>query len=128
MTSHTRPGHTRHRLAAVAAAGLLMLGGTLAAAPGASAISGPVPDFNSKPLCVIDILAISCFAEGIATGGSQIVSWDWEYPGAFSNQASGQFTTLRFETTGVFEVTLTVTDNQDRTGSVTKPMVVEIGG
>jgi PKD repeat protein len=78
--------------------------------------------------CVIDILAISCFAEGSATGGGQIVSWEWEYPGVFSNQADGQSPLLRFETTGVFDVTLTVTDDENRTGTVTQPMVVEISG
>jgi PKD repeat protein len=127
MANRTRSRHLRHRLAAVATATLLVLAAPLAGAPSASAQSGPVPNFNSKPLCVIDILAISCFMEGSATGGSRIVSWDWEYPGAFGNEASGQFPTLRFETTGTFEVTLTVTDSQNRTGSVTKQTVVAIG-
>lgn len=125
MAHNARPHHAR-RLATVATATLLALAGPVAAAPGASAQSAPVPDFDTTPTCVIDILAISCFAEGTATGGGRIVSWEWEYPGAFSNQAEGQNALLRFETTGVFDVTLTVTDDRDRTGSVTQPMVVEI--
>lgn len=127
MADNTRSGHTRRRLAGVATASLLVMAAPLAGAPSATAQSGPVPDFDNRPLCVIDIIAISCFVEGTATGGP-IVSWDWEYPGVFSNEASGQSTTLRFETTGVFDVTLTVTDSQNRTGSVTKPTVVEING
>ena len=128
MAHPTRSGPTRRRLAAVATATLLGLAAPLAGATSATASTGPVPDFDSRPLCVIDIIAISCFVQGTATGSSPIVSWEWEYPGVFSNQASGQSTLLRFEGTGVFDVTLTVTDSQNRTGSVTKPMVVEIGG
>lgn len=129
MADHTRPSRPRRRLVTAAtAATLLALAAPVATASPASAQSAPVPDFDQTPLCVIDIIAISCFAEGSATGGGQIVSWDWEYPGVFGNQAEGQFPTLRFETTGRFEVTLTVTDDQNQTGSVTQPMVVEISG
>lgn len=128
MADRARARSARRRLATVATATMLGLAAPAAAASSASAQSAPVPDFDQKPLCVIDIIAISCFAEGSATGGGQIVSWEWEYPGIFSNQAEGQFPLLRFETTGRFEVTLTVTDDQHRTGSVTQPMVVEISG
>jgi PKD domain-containing protein len=128
MALRTRPSHRRHRVAAVVTASLLGLAAPAAGATSASASAAPVPDFDERPLCVIDILAISCFVQGTATGGGEIVSWEWEYPGAFGNTASGQSTTLRFDTTGVFNVTLTVTDDQDQTGSVTKRMVVEIGG
>lgn len=128
MAHRTRARNLRRRLAATASATLLVMAAPLAGATAASAQSGPVPDFDNEPLCVIDIIAISCFMEATATGGGQIASWDWEYPGVFSNEATGQFPTLRFESTGVFTVTLTVTDGQDRTGSVTKRTVVEIGG
>ena len=128
MAHHARLSDSWRRPATVATATLLALAGPLAAASGASAQSAPVPDFNQKPFCLIDIIAISCSAEGTVTGGGEIVSWEWEYPGAFSNEAEGQFPLLRFETTGRFEVTLTVTDDQDQTGSVTQPMIVEISG
>jgi PKD repeat protein len=126
MADHARLSRTRRRLATVATATALALAAPVTAASSANAQSGPVPDFNSKPPCVSDILAISCFVEGTATGGGQNVSWDWEYPGFLGDHASGQSTVLRFETSGTFTVTLTVTDDQDRTGSVTKPMVVNI--
>jgi hypothetical protein len=124
MPEHTRTGRARRRLAAVAAGAML----ALTAASSAGASSSPVPDFNDHPNCIADILAISCFVTGTASGGGKIVSWEWEYPGAFSNQASGKSTTLRFESVGVFDVTLTVVNSQGETGSVTKPMVVEING
>lgn len=127
MTDPARPGRRPRRLPAVATAVLLVLALLAAGATSASASSSPMPDFDERPFCLADIIAISCFLEGTATGGGEIVSWDWEYPGALSNQASGQFPTLRFETTGVYEVTLTVTDDQGGTGSITKPTVVEIG-
>lgn len=127
MAYHARPRSSRPRLATVATATLLALATPATTASSASAQGAPVPDFDQTPQCVIDILAISCFAKGKATGG-QIVSWEWEYPGAFSNTAEGQSPLLRFESTGVFDVTLTVTDAQDRTGSVTQPMVVEVSG
>lgn len=128
MADRARARYPRRRLATIATATLLAVAAPAATASGASAQSAPVPDFDQTPLCVIDIIAISCFAEGSATGGGQIVSWEWEYPGVFSNQAEGQFPLLRFETTGRFDVTLTVTDDQNRTGSVTQPMVVQISG
>jgi hypothetical protein len=127
MADHARARRTLHRLMALAATTPLVMVALAAGAPSASADSGPVPDFGNRPLCVIDILAISCFAEGTATGGGEIVSWDWDYPGFLSNHASGQSPTLRFENTGAFDVTLTVTDDQGRTGTITEPMVVEIG-
>jgi PKD repeat protein len=126
MAHHARLSHPWRRLATVATATLLALAGPVATTTSASAQSTPVPDFDTTPTCVIDIIAISCFAEGSATGGGEIVSWVWEYPGIFSNVAEGQNPLLRFENTGTFEVTLTVTDDQDQTGSVTKKMVVEI--
>jgi PKD repeat protein len=119
---------TRRRLSRFVATALLAVAGLTAGASSAIAGgSGPVPDFDDHPPCVADIIAITCSATGTASGG-KIVSWVWEYPGAFSNQAEGKKTTLRFDATGVFDVTLTVTDSQGRTGSVTKPMVVEISG
>lgn len=125
MTHRTPAGRIRRRLLAITAGAALVLASLTAGASPASAGSGPVPDFDNEPPCVIDILAISCFVEGRAAGGGEIVSWEWEYPGAFGNHASGQSTTLRFETTGVFDVTLTVTDDRGETGSITKPTVVE---
>jgi PKD domain len=124
MAHQARPHHAR--LANVAIATMLGLAASAAAASGASASSAPVPDFDTTPSCLPDIIAISCDAMGSATGGGTIVSWKWEYPGAFGNTAEGQNPLLRFENTGKFRVTLTVTDDQDQTGTVTKTMVVDI--
>jgi hypothetical protein len=123
MTDHT----VRRRLAAAAAGVLLALGSLTVGASSASAAGEPVPDFDDHPACIADIIAITCAAKGSSSGG-QIVSWEWEYPGAFSNVAFGKNTTLRFDNTGVFDVTLTVTNSQGLIGSVTKPMFVEIDG
>lgn len=125
-----RSHRTVRRLATAVATSLaLALASPVAAASGTGAASGPVPDFKTRPLCVNHDQAISCFMQGTATGGSQIVSWDWEYPGAFDTHASGQFPALRFPLTGPFivDVTLTVVDDQHRTGTVTKPTMIRIG-
>jgi hypothetical protein len=125
MTDHTV--RVRRRLAATAAGTLLALASLTAGASSASAASGPAPDFDDHPPCIADILAITCSVKGTASGG-QIVSWEWVYPGAFSSTAEGKNVTLRFDNTGVFDVTLTVTDSQGDTGTITKPMFVEIDG
>jgi PKD repeat protein len=127
MVDTTAPARGRRRRSILATAALAVLVALPAGAGPASASSGPVPDFDDTPTCIADILAISCSVKGTATGG-KIVTWEWTYPGAFSNVAFGKQTVLRFNTTGVFDVTLTVTDQQDQTGSVTKPMFVEING
>lgn len=94
----------------------------------ASASDPPVPDFDDHPPCVADIIAISCSVTGSATGGGEIVSWEWRYPGVFGNRASGQTTLLRFASQGVYEVTLTVEDDRGGTGTITKPTTVAVGG
>jgi hypothetical protein len=125
MTHHMV--RARRTLAAVAAAALMTVASLTAGASSASASGNPVPDFDDHPACIADILTITCSAKGSASGG-QIVSWLWEYPGAFSNTAEGKNVALRFDGTGVFDVTLTVTNSQGAIGSVTKPMFVEVDG
>lgn len=106
----------RSGIRAVAAVALPVVAALPVGASPAVAAGELNPDFNDHPTCVADILAISCAVRGTG-GGGKIVSWEWEYPGAFSSVASGKETVLRFDSTGVFDVTLTVTAQDGRTGS-----------
>jgi hypothetical protein len=117
---------TLRRLATTAAT-LLVLASPVAVATSASADSGPVPSFKTRPLCIFYNQAVSCYMQGTATGGSRIVSWDWEYPGVSGNHASGQYPVLRLANLNPVDVTLTVVDDQDRTGTVTKQITIQLG-
>lgn len=109
------------RLAAGAAAAALATASLAAAVPSASASSTPTPDFDFNG-CVVDIIAYTCFFTGSATGGGEIVDWRWQFPGSWTPNGSGQSTSARYDNLGTDNVTLTVTDNAGRTGSITKPV------
>lgn len=117
----------RRLLATGAAAGLLatslIAGAPSAGAAASSTAQAPVADFTHQ--CVLDIIMWTCSFDGSPSSGS-IVRWDWQFPGAaFGESGSGVQTSARYEVTGTYQVTLTVTDSTGQTDSTTKPVVVD---
>jgi hypothetical protein len=82
----------------------------------------PVPGFLHS--CQFDIHRSTCFFEGYTLGSDTIVSWQWDFgDGKFG---SGQTTLHSYHAKGAYQVTLTVTDDAGRTGSVTKTVYVGV--
>jgi PKD repeat protein len=96
---------------------LLTAGGSSASASTTTS-DGPVPDFTYE--CIADIITWSCSFSGSAPGS--IVSWQWDF--GDGTTGSGQHGFNRYEVESTYQVTLEVTDDAGRTGSVTKPVTV----
>jgi hypothetical protein len=75
----------------------------------------PVAAFSGGP-CTVDV-ACALTDESTDTDGS-VVAWDWDF---------GQDPTYTWTAAGSFDVTLTVTDDDGGTHSVTQPVTVEAG-
>lgn len=66
----------------------------------------------------------TCLFEGFVSDSDTIVSWHWDFGDGRSG--SGQTTLHLYPQTGVYNVTLTVTDDAGRTGSVTRQVAVGV--
>lgn len=127
MLDQAQRSRSVRRLLATGAAAGLLASALIAGAPSAGAATSstsqaPVADFTHQ--CVLDIIMWTCSFDGSASSGS-IVSWDWQFPGAaFGQTGSGVQTSARYEVSGTYPVTLTVTDRTGRTDTTTQPVVV----
>lgn len=82
----------------------------------------PVAAFSGGP-CTVDV-ACALTDESTDTDGS-VVAWDWDFGGG--NSSTAQDPTYTWTAAGSFDVTLTVTDDDGGTHSVTQPVTVEAG-
>jgi hypothetical protein len=107
--------------------GLAVLAGALAIVTGCSLFNAaPEADFDwspNEPLARAEVeFEDDSTDEGGLFGGGGIVSWDWDFDDGDS--ASGRNPTHEFETSGDYDVTLTVTDGGGKSSIVQKTVEI----
>ena len=60
------------------------------------------------------------------TQGRNIVSWNWQFEGGTPTVSTQQNPVITYETPGLFDVTLTVTDAQGQTSTITKEQLIDV--
>ena len=60
------------------------------------------------------------------TQGRNIVSWNWQFEGGTPAVSTQRNPVIAYETPGLFDVTLTVTDAQGRTSTITKEQLIDV--
>lgn len=77
----------------------------------------PLPFFSGTPLSVIEGDFVT-FTDLSADGGNPITNWTWSFPGGTPNSFVGQTPPpIQYNTAGVYDVTLTVTNSQSTQAS-----------
>lgn len=72
----------------------------------------PIPFFTGVPTSVQEGQTVT-FTDNSADGGNPITSWSWSFPGGTPSSFSGQTPpAIQYNTAGVYDVTLTVTNSQ----------------
>lgn len=82
----------------------------------------PSSDFSATP-------AMGCapLTVGFVDLSTSALTWSWSFPGGNPSTSSQQFPTVQYSTTGVYNVTLTVT-NPAGTDTETKTGYIKVGG
>ncbi|MBI4393850.1 MAG: PKD domain-containing protein [Euryarchaeota archaeon] len=86
-----------------------------------STVCPPTPDFSFAPVSPKWDANVQ-FSDASASGGRDLNSWTWSF--SDGGTASGQSVGHVFAASGTFTATLTVTDEEGYSGSVTKPVTV----
>ena len=58
--------------------------------------------------------------------GLRIVSWEWQFEGGTPITSTERIPTVIYETPGLFDVTLTITDANGQTNSITKSELIDV--
>lgn len=85
----------------------------------------PIPFFSGAPLNIYEGETVT-FTDNSANGGSTITNWTWSFPGGTPNSFIGQTPpAITYNTAGVYDVTLSVTNSQS-TQSMTQTAYVNV--
>lgn len=77
----------------------------------------PLPVFSGTPLAIFEGDNVT-FTDLSADGGNAITNWTWSFPGGTPNSFIGQTPPpIQYNTAGVYDVTLTVTNSQSTQSS-----------
>lgn len=72
----------------------------------------PIPYFFGTPLNIFEGETVT-FTDNSADGGNPITNWQWSFPGGTPSAFTGQTPpAITYNTAGVYDVTLTVTNSQ----------------
>ena len=87
--------------------------------------SGPVAEFEATPRFGEDPLSVSAsFVE--VTSGVVYTDWEWDFDGGGAIDDTGQSASHTYPDPGLYDVTLTVTDDTGATNSQTKTVYVVV--
>lgn len=62
------------------------------------------------------------------SSGAEIASWEWSFPGATPASSTEQNPKIYYTADGDYDISLTVTDSEGRTSTVTRPGFVHVTG
>jgi PKD repeat protein len=85
----------------------------------------PTADFTYDPMVNITNTTVVTFTDASTIGDVNISAWSWDFDADGVEDANESTTTYTFATDGDHEVTLTVTDLNEMTATVTKTITVE---
>jgi PKD repeat protein len=86
---------------------------------------GPVASFSFDPANPTVDNRVTFDGSSSTDSDGHIVRYDWQFGAqAYPDTATGQSVQTTYQSAGTFDATLTVTDDQNRTASVTRPVTV----
>jgi len=88
-------------------------------------VTGPLTaDFSGTPLSLLPTNTVD-FTD-LSLGGSTITDWDWTFAGGTPGTSTTQNPTIQYDTPGIYQVSLTVTDDVSATDTKTETTYIEV--